>query len=86
VAMSAPSRMSLPPPAPSRAGKGMAQVSVLVSASADVVWAALTERTAVARWFGDLSETLKPNCTCRLDFGDGDYFVIEDVVLAPPSC
>ncbi len=78
--------VDLPPP---QAGIGLApgtvQVSVWVPASIDEVWAALTERDIVARWFGDLSTTLKLGGAYRLDFGDGDFFTITDVALAPPN-
>src|SRR4029450_7618180 len=43
-----------------------------------------TERDVVGCWFGNLSESLKPNGTHRLDFGDGDFFAINGVTFDPP--
>jgi uncharacterized protein YndB with AHSA1/START domain len=63
---------------------GTVQVSVFAPASRDDVWAALTQRERVSRWFGDLSDSLQPGRACRLDFSDGDFFDISDVVLHPP--
>ncbi len=48
------------------------------------VWQALTDCAHVALWFGDLSAPLCPGQSSRLDFGDGDFFTIENVELSPP--
>lgn len=75
----------LPPPqAGTDVPAGTAQVSVLVPGTPADLWKALTERDSVGQWFGDLSATLMPGGAYRLDFGDGDYFQITDVVLTPP--
>jgi uncharacterized protein YndB with AHSA1/START domain len=63
---------------------GMVQVSVFVPAQQDIVWAAVTKRAEVRKWFGDLSNDLKPGGALRLDFGDADFFEIADVALDPP--
>jgi uncharacterized protein YndB with AHSA1/START domain len=65
-------------------GGGAVQVSVLVPVSVEEAWSALTERDVVARWFGDLSDTLKQDSSHRLDFGDGDFFALSGVTLDPP--
>jgi uncharacterized protein YndB with AHSA1/START domain len=54
-------------------------VSVRVPVSADEAWRAVTERERVARWLGTLSGDLRAQACVRLDFGDGDFFDIEDV-------
>jgi uncharacterized protein YndB with AHSA1/START domain len=64
---------------------GMVQVAVFVPAPQDTVWAAVTQRDEVRKWFGDLSNDLKPGGTLRLDFGDGDFFEITNVALDPPG-
>lgn len=58
---------------------GTAVVSVVVPGSAHAIWVALTDRTAVSQWFGDLSGSLWPGAAVRLDFGDGDFFDISDI-------
>ena len=75
----------MPDPTGSALPQGAAQVSALVAASGETVWAALTQRDAVGQWFGNLSETLKPGGSYRLDFGDGDFFEIDDVAIEPPQ-
>ncbi len=64
---------------------GTVQVSVLVPMSAARVWPVLTRRDLVGQWFGDLSDSLRSGGHHRLDFGDGDFFEIYDVVLNLPS-
>jgi uncharacterized protein YndB with AHSA1/START domain len=66
-------RESLPP--------ATVQVSVFVPTSIEAVWIALTRRDEIRRWFGDLSDDLKLAGTVRLDFGDGDFFEIDNVEL-----
>lgn len=70
-------------PPPSVAGT--VRVSVTVPATPDRVWAALTQQNEVRRWFGELSETIRPGGEYRLDFGDGDFFEIRDVAMSPPT-
>jgi uncharacterized protein YndB with AHSA1/START domain len=78
------SAVGSPNPVGTHLTPGTAQISVLVPADMAMVWAALTERDVVGRWFGDLSGTLTQSGTYRLDFGDGDFFEIDDVVSEPP--
>jgi uncharacterized protein YndB with AHSA1/START domain len=63
---------------------GTVQVSVFIPAPQDSMWAAVTQRDEVRKWFGDLSNDLKPGGALRLDFGDADFFEITDVALDPP--
>jgi uncharacterized protein YndB with AHSA1/START domain len=64
---------------------GTLRLSVGVPVSVQKAYAALTERSIVSEWFGELSATLDASGTYRLDFGDGDFFEITDVELAPPA-
>jgi uncharacterized protein YndB with AHSA1/START domain len=63
---------------------GTVQVSVFIPAPLETVWAAMTQRDQVRKWFGDLSADLKAGGAARLDFGDGDFFEIRDVALNSP--
>jgi uncharacterized protein YndB with AHSA1/START domain len=64
---------------------GEVRVSVLLAASPQIAWQHLTDKTAVSRWFGDLSNTLTAGGIGRLDFGDGDFFVLTNVRMEPQS-
>jgi uncharacterized protein YndB with AHSA1/START domain len=64
---------------------GTVQVSASIPAPQDTVYAAVTQRDEVRKWFGDLSSDLKPGGTLRLNFGDADFFEITDVALNPPG-
>lgn len=66
------------------ASPGTVQVTVEVNATAEQVWKALTDAETAARWFGNLSGSLAPGAKHRLDFGDGDFFSISDVLLDQP--
>lgn len=79
------SSTALAPPRPD-SGKppALVRVSVHVPATNDHVWSALTDRRNAARWFGDLSESLADGAGARLDFGDGDFFDIEDISFDRP--
>jgi uncharacterized protein YndB with AHSA1/START domain len=64
---------------------GTVQVTVRVPGTVESVWTALTKRDVAGRWFGDLSDDLAPGTNVRLDFGDADFFDIENVVFLPPG-
>jgi uncharacterized protein YndB with AHSA1/START domain len=64
---------------------GTVQVDVAVPATVDRVWAALTKHEEVGKWFGDLSQDIVPGAKVRLDFGDADFFAIEDIACQPPD-
>ncbi|NCS31421.1 hypothetical protein B1L04_02905 [Microcystis aeruginosa KW] len=59
-------------------------VTLATSVSAAQVWQALTETSSVAMWFGSLTAELRPGSPARLDFGDGDFFTLDDIQLNPP--
>lgn len=61
------------------AAAGTVGITIATSASPEVVWVALTEVAIVGQWFGNLTSALDPGRTARLDFGDGDFFSIENV-------
>jgi len=65
-------------------GPGTVVVEVVVDASPHKAWEALTEPAIVRRWFGELSASLKDGASARLDFGDGDFFVIDSVTCQSP--
>jgi len=50
----------------------------------EVVWEALTDPALVCRWFGFLWPGLEPGATARFEFGDGDFFEVENVQLTAP--
>lgn len=56
----------------------------MIEAPAEAVWRALTARGAVANWFGDLDAPLENGSIARVEFGDGDFFTLEDIRLNPP--
>lgn len=63
---------------------GTVVVSVEVDALAESVWRSLTEPAVVSGWFGELSEKLSEDGNARLEFGDGDFFDLTSISLAPP--
>lgn len=58
-------------------------VSVNVDRTADEAWRALTERERLRMWFGTPSGSLTAGGTVRIDFGDGDFFVVEPRTADP---
>lgn len=64
---------------------GTVRASVVVAATLPRVWDAITRRESVSMWFGDLSRDITPNQSIRLDFGDGDFFVIEGARAGAPT-
>lgn len=70
--------------AQSRPEAGTVEVRRDLTAPADKVWRALTDPSAVAAWFGNLSAPLDGGGNVRLEFGDGDFFLLEDIQLNPP--
>jgi uncharacterized protein YndB with AHSA1/START domain len=55
-----------------------------VSASAAEVWDALTDPRILSQWLGALTAPLVEGQSTRLDFGDGDFFDLQDIVLDRP--
>ena len=64
---------------------GTVQVTRAVSASVGEVWRALTEPAIVARWFGDLTSRLRVGETTRVEFGDGDFFLLQPMRIEPEA-
>jgi uncharacterized protein YndB with AHSA1/START domain len=63
---------------------GAVELTRAISAPAQAVWRALTEREIVRRWRGELSAPLCPGELTNLDFGDGDFSVLEVIAVEPP--
>lgn len=64
---------------------GTVTVTIAPNVTAAKAWQALTEPSFVGRWFGTPSGVLRPGGSVGLDFGDGDFFEIEDIHLDPPN-
>ncbi len=63
---------------------GAVEVTRTIAASATEVWKALTDPQVAAQWFGSLLTPLCRGQSVRLDFGDGDFFILQDILLEPP--
>lgn len=55
-----------------------------ITAMPEGIWEALTDPALVCRWFGFLWPGLEPGTPARFDFGDGDFFAVENVQLTAP--
>jgi uncharacterized protein YndB with AHSA1/START domain len=64
---------------------GTVVVSREIDASVAEVWQALTDPAIVSQWFGTLGDQLTTGQSTRLEFGDGDFFALQDIVLDPPD-
>jgi uncharacterized protein YndB with AHSA1/START domain len=64
-------------------GAGTVAVTVNLSRKVAEAWPALTQQDALAMWFGAADRSLTAGETTRIDFGDGDFFVIETRTVAP---
>lgn len=64
---------------------GLVRATVLAQAPLARVWEAITRRDAASMWFGDLSMDISANKSIRLDFGDGDFFMIEGARISAPT-
>ena len=62
---------------------GTVVVSVDVNASPERVHAALTDPAVIRNWFGDLRGAMRSGARATLDFGDGDFFSIDDIHVGP---
>jgi uncharacterized protein YndB with AHSA1/START domain len=54
---------------------GTVRVAIQVDRSIDAAWLALTDPVQVSKWFGELDQPWLVGRACRIDFGDGDFFV-----------
>jgi len=86
MTLSPPSLGVLPdPPGASQPADRTIRVWADLPTPIDVVWAALTEREAFGRWFGDLDRPLRQGGSARIEFGDGDFFDVEHIRMDPPG-
>jgi uncharacterized protein YndB with AHSA1/START domain len=67
---------SLPP--------GTVDVTLSLAAPPEEVWRALTDPRSVKDWLGTLCSPLRSGEGAVLDFGDGDFFTLDEVRLEPP--
>lgn len=63
---------------------GAVELTRAISAPAQAAWQALTEPTLVHGWLGELSGPFCPGELTNLDFGDGDFSVLEVIAVEPP--
>lgn len=63
---------------------GTVEVTRAVRASARQVWNSLTEPEILDQWFGSLTFPLKVGERTSLEFGDGDFFVLDVLSLEAP--
>lgn len=68
----------------SRVPTGTVVVKVGVNASPAKVYTALTDPAVTTRWFGELNGAIDSGRHVRLDFGDGDFFDIDEIVVDRP--
>jgi uncharacterized protein YndB with AHSA1/START domain len=86
MTLSPPSLGVLPdPPGKYLPADGTVRVWADLPSSIDVAWAAVTDREAFGRWFGDLDRPLREGGSARIAFGDGDCFDVEQIRLDPPG-
>ncbi|MEX2627027.1 MAG: SRPBCC domain-containing protein [Ilumatobacteraceae bacterium] len=64
---------------------GTVRVRVDVAGPVTAAWAALTRSEQLARWFATVEPPLRPGGRSRADFGDGDFFDLAVVGMAPPT-
>ncbi|MEV0083536.1 SRPBCC domain-containing protein [Saccharopolyspora sp. NPDC050642] len=64
---------------------GHVEVRVHCAAPLPRVWAAITEPAHVEQWFGYLAGPLRVGEENRVDFGDGDFFVLVPRRIEPPE-
>src|ERR1051325_7005653 len=64
---------------------GTVEITRALSASATTAWRALTDPEVVAKWFGTLTAPFRGGEDARLEFGDGDYFLLHTLRIDPPS-
>jgi uncharacterized protein YndB with AHSA1/START domain len=67
-----------------KSAPGTVVVDRKIGAPVAQIWQALTHPDVVAQWFGTLSDPLINGQGARLDFGDGDFFTLQDIALNPP--
>lgn len=63
---------------------GVVRVVIRVDESIDAVWSALSDPARIGKWFGDLDQPWLVARTGRIDFGDGDFFVVTATEIVEP--
>lgn len=63
---------------------GIVRVVIRVDESIDAVWPALSDPARIGKWFGDLDQPWLVARTGRIDFGDGDFFVVTATEIVEP--
>ena len=74
----------LPEESPSGAEASEVVVRIATRHSVEAAWRAITEPACLSRWFGDWLPLARAEGRARLDFGDGDFFLIERIAAEPP--
>lgn len=64
---------------------GTVEVTRAVCAPPAQVWEALTSPDALGQWFGTLTSPIAVGEATRLEFGDGDFFVLDVTRTEPPE-
>lgn len=70
---------------PATVDAGVVRVVIRVDESIDAVWSALSDPTMIGKWFGDLDQPWMVARTGRIDFGDGDFFVVAATEIVEPN-
>jgi uncharacterized protein YndB with AHSA1/START domain len=63
---------------------GCVVVSINLHRAPDQAWRALTENERLEMWFGTPSDSLTADRPLRVDFGDGDFFLVEPRIVDAP--
>jgi uncharacterized protein YndB with AHSA1/START domain len=69
---------------PATVDSGVVRVVIRVDESIDAAWSALSDPTKIEKWFGDLDQPWMVARTGRIDFGDGDFFVVTATEIVEP--
>jgi uncharacterized protein YndB with AHSA1/START domain len=64
---------------------GRVRFSIGTGAPPERAFRALAGQAELASWFGTPTSPLQAGGRRRIDFGDGDFFELDDIELAPPT-
>lgn len=64
---------------------GTVRVTIRVGSSINAAWSALSDPAKIGMWFGDLDQPWMVARTGRIDFGDGDFFVVIPTEIVEPE-
>jgi uncharacterized protein YndB with AHSA1/START domain len=65
--------------------QGTVHAAVDLNIPVERCWDVITKPSEVGMWFGDLSGDLSREATARLDFKDGDFFAIREILAKRPT-